>query len=389
MSLQPLTHHEIMALVEPFSRSGQQVDLAASDRLERRLVFKAIDHAGDRSAAAGSMEATDLRETWQLEPGTSKPYRLTRTVVLARGVGATLHGEGPHPGELLARIAVVPVRHQFHQQAGFFIAQSHRLDAAASITTTASTTTSTTASTTAFAASATTPATATPHAAFAATGPLILTNATAQVGGLLLTLSVPKLSGIAAELALHCAAGHRHALPDDLLAVLGWSWTRLIRVGTGWQGQLRLRGKGAARSRDAERKFAQTAMHLARAMAASPAEFHGHWRARRWRVTLRRATPLLITSALIGGAAAVPALGLTESSLLRLVAFQFPPLLLGLVFCMRELPQIEFPPWPRRLTEAAWTNMPATDSPPLPLPLPPPPPSPPPSPGNPINTTLR
>ena len=35
----PLTHHEILGLVEAFSRSGRQVDLTASDRAARRLVF--------------------------------------------------------------------------------------------------------------------------------------------------------------------------------------------------------------------------------------------------------------------------------------------------------------------------------------------------------------
>jgi hypothetical protein len=34
--------------------------------------------------------------------------------------------------------------------------------------------------------------------------------------------------------------------------------------------------------------------------------------------------------------------------------FQSPPLLLGLIFCFRELPQIEIPPWPRRLTQPSW-----------------------------------
>jgi hypothetical protein len=51
-------------------------------------------------------------------------------------------------------------------------------------------------------------------------------------------------------------------------------------------------------------------------------------------------------------------MGLSESSLLRLVMFQSPPLLLGLLFCFRELPQIEIPPWPRRLTKTNWAAVP-------------------------------
>ena len=43
--MQPLTHHEIMSLVAPFARSGRHVDLAASDRPQRRLAFKLVEHA--------------------------------------------------------------------------------------------------------------------------------------------------------------------------------------------------------------------------------------------------------------------------------------------------------------------------------------------------------
>ena len=42
--MQPLTHHQILALVAPFSRAGWQVDLAASQRLERRLAFRPVQH---------------------------------------------------------------------------------------------------------------------------------------------------------------------------------------------------------------------------------------------------------------------------------------------------------------------------------------------------------
>ena len=76
-------------------------------------------------------------------------------------------------------------------------------------------------------------------------------------------------------------------------------------------------------------------------------------------MTVRRAIPLTVTVTLIGLAAAVPSMGLSEDSLLRMVMFQSPPLLLGLVFCFRELPQIEIPPWPRALTQPSWATAPA------------------------------
>ena len=47
MSSQPLTHHEILRFIEPFSRHGYQADLGASQRLDRRLLFRPTIHAAD------------------------------------------------------------------------------------------------------------------------------------------------------------------------------------------------------------------------------------------------------------------------------------------------------------------------------------------------------
>ena len=324
----PLTHHEILALVAPFTARSRHVDLAASNRLERRLVFKAIRHAGDADGQP------DLQEALVLETGSVKAFRLTRHLALPGGLEATLYTEGTDPGELLARIEAVPLRRQIRAQAGFVIAGNHRLDAAAG----------------------------SGHGAQDAAPSMILTHATAQIGTLTVTMKLPAHGSIPAELELKPLAGTQMALPEDLLAVLGWSWARLIRVGARWTCSLRLRGKAQARSGDAEQKLECTAVHLAQTLAESPVHFHERWRARRWRVTGRRAVPLLVTATLIGLAAAVPSMGLSEDSLARLVIFQTPPLLLVLVFCFRELPQIEIPPWPRRLTQQRW------DAPPVPLP---------------------
>jgi hypothetical protein len=40
MDTAPFTHHEILALVEPFARRGRRVDLAASDRVARLIAFR-------------------------------------------------------------------------------------------------------------------------------------------------------------------------------------------------------------------------------------------------------------------------------------------------------------------------------------------------------------
>jgi hypothetical protein len=175
---------------------------------------------------------------------------------------------------------------------------------------------------------------------------------------LTLALTVSRVRGIPGEMELVAPDGGVPMLPEDLLAVLGLPWTRLSRVKAGWRASLRLRAREPERSRDAELKLEQTAAHLARTMAESPRHFHQRFRAARWRMTFRRSIPLLGTLALIGAAIAVPWLGLAQESVLRMLVLNSPPLLLLMFFSMRELPRIEIPPWPRRLTAETWREPP-------------------------------
>jgi hypothetical protein len=315
MSAHPLTHHEILGLIGPFTRRGRHLDLPASDRLARRLVFKPIEHADPAIASS------TLIEGLQLEQPEDDTYRLTRTLALPCGLQATLQTDGTDPGELLARIEAIPLQRQFQRGAGYAVALCHRLDATKG---------------------------------GAVTAPMVLTRAAAHVEGLKLAMKVPAVTGIPADIELEAAPDDSIDLPQDLLAVLGWSWARLVRVGKAWTCSLRLRGSGPDRSRDAETKLERTAQHLARTLSEPPPRFHDQRVAARWGVVVRRSIPLLVTVSLIGLAAAVPSMGLSENSVLRMVIFQSPPLLLGLVFCMRELPQIEIPPWPRRPSQSAW-----------------------------------
>lgn len=100
MSTQPLTHHEIIELVEPFARQGLRIDLAASDRLQRRLRFADIHHAG----------APALREALQLDGSGTDWWQLTRTLVAVDVPGAPqaqVVSNGTRPGELLAAVRSV------------------------------------------------------------------------------------------------------------------------------------------------------------------------------------------------------------------------------------------------------------------------------------------
>lgn len=312
MPMPPLSHHEIVALVEPFARAGRQVDLAASQRLERRIAFRPREHA-----AAGTLPP--LRETLQLENPRAGSFALTRTLTAPDGQRAELVAHGDDAGALLARVDAVAAAAQWRCGSGWSLAFSHTLAA--------------------------------PTRLVPATAPQLV-RASARAGALGFTVTVSTVRGIAAEIELPEAA--HFTPPEDLFAVLGWSWTPLRRVRQGWQGALLLRGHGAARTADAEAKLERTVRHLAATLAEAPARFHERHVGARWVVVLRRLIPLFATAALVAGAAGVSQLQMAQNSVWRMLIFHAPPLLLAALFCLRELPRFEFPPLPRRLDAPAW-----------------------------------
>lgn len=315
MSTRPLTHHEILALVEPFARRGRHVDLAASDRMGRRIAFRAVDHPAGEGLPA-------MRETLRLEQGGSGRYSLERILALPDGLRAMLVAEGRTPAEVLELVEAVPPARQIVCGPGWVIARGHRGE---------------------------------PGSAAGGSGVrLTLTEAHARVDGLALALRVPRTSGIPADIELTAAPGDTLDLPEDFLAVLGWPWTRLAFARGCWSGSLRLRGSGPDRTADAEAKFTRTVRHVARTLAEPPRAFHERQRAARWRVTLRRAVPLLVCFAMLGLTALVASADLPENSVWRMLVFHAPPLLLLLFVALPEMPSIEIPRPPRRLTAPSW-----------------------------------
>ena len=121
-----------------------------------------------------------------------------------------------------------------------------------------------------------------------------------------------------------------------------------------WRGSVRLHGKVSDRQRDAEDKLETSVAHLVRTLSEAPVRFHQQRTLARWGVFARRMTPLLACIFMIGGAAALPALDLAPDTLIRMLLFNSPPLLMLLVFSMREVPRIEIPPMPRASTRTAW-----------------------------------
>jgi hypothetical protein len=309
----PLTHHDILRLVEPFTRQGRRVDLAASDRLERSLVFRPILHGQDTPNCGG------VSEVLRLDNPSHEYYRLTRTLVPESGPPATLVAAGSDPRELLARIESVPPQRQFQRVADVLIARSYKFGAAGG-----------------------------------AQSLMVLMSAEARLSGLTLTLDADTGGGYPAEIALQPQENGVQDLPDDVLAALGWDWRVINRRGTGWISTLRVPRREPARSHRIEVLLEQTVAHLARTLAEPPHAFHDRMAAARWRVVFRRLIPLLSCAALIAGTAALSYVDIPQDSMLLMLIFNFPPLLMIAVFSLRELPRFEIPPLPRRSTAASW-----------------------------------
>lgn len=311
-NLPPLTHHDILGLVEPFTRRGRRVDLDASDRIARRVAFKPIRHDGG------------LREDLQLEHLFARLYRLTRTLTSpAGGPSAILSAEGTEPGALLALIESIEPSHQLKSGPGYVMAHRHHIEVDSG-------------------------------SKVGAEAPLLLTGSVVRTCGLTLTLTMPTVKRRPADLDL-VADAEVIDLPEDLLAVIGWDWAPLKRVDARlWKSKLRLRGLGPSRSRSAEAKLERTARHLAQTLCEPPPRFHERFVWARWGAVVRRMIPILTAIGVVVLALLLPADYIKERPWLRVVLMNAPLLLIGLSFTLQEMSRIELPPVPRPPPPRAW-----------------------------------
>ena len=305
-----------MKLVEPFRPSGWALDLAASDRLQRRLVFRPADPT---AAAAGSAEsAGSVQACLVLEGLGTGSWQLTRQATHSTGLQASVQALGLPPADLLALVERVAIDRHFRSDPGVVQARSYRVQAG---------------------------------------GTVVLTQGVAQVHGvgpaIKLTLDVTAVRGVAADILLVATREHL-ALPEDLLAVLGWSWTRLVPGREGWKSKLRLRGSLAARTARAEQALDQAATHLAQTLAEAPGRFHDLHALRRLGVVLRRAIPLLTPLLLVATILLMPRIDTSEGMAMWMVLYHVPTALIVLSFCLQELPTLKPPPWPRRSAAPDW-----------------------------------
>ena len=322
MPVTPLTHHDILELVAPFARRGRHVDMAASNRIERQIVFRPIDHA------AGDASTPALREELRLDDLGTGTLRLTRALTRADGLRATLQAIGSDAAALLSRCESVPLERHFRSGPGYAVARSYEFESAG-----------------------------------AGAGPPVLLRGEVRVDGLTLTVDVPAMHKLPADLQLKATTAQKPALPEDLLAVIGWDWARLIAKADGWGSKLRLRGSRSRRGATAERALETAGAHLARVFAEPPAQFHDRFLWARWGVVLRRAIPTLTIVAMIGGALMLTRVSTTPREPGIWLMLHYASIgLLAFSFCLQELPRFEIPPLPRRARDAAWRAAPATNA---------------------------
>jgi hypothetical protein len=324
----PFSHHEILELIAPFTRSGRHVDLEASDRQQRCLQFKPIDHADDDEPAAG------MHEILKLENLSPNWFRLIRTLTLPTGLTATLTTEGSDPGALLSRIGAMQPHRQFRTIAGVVVALHYRLEP-----------------------------TAAPRPGVVTEIRAVLTRGEARIESLKFALNAATVKGYPAEIELSDPDGDDIDVPEDLLAVIGWGWGPLRRNGHGWRSNLRVPNNEPARTRQVLIKLEKVVAHLARTLAAPPPSFHDSLLRARWSVVFRRGIPLLIFGGLIAGSGALAFVEIPQGSIMNLVMMGTPPLLLFGAFGISDRPPLEIPPWPRRPKATGWRK--ATPSPQL------------------------
>lgn len=315
----PLTHHEIIALVEPFSRQGRHVDLAGSDRTARKLLFKPVERVLPQP------DQPALRETLELESLGTGSFRLTRVLTGAAGgfdnLRATLEARGNNPAELLARFDAVAPEHHLRVGPGYAITRSYAFDSFAD-------------------GVAEEPA---------------LCRAMVVVDGLTLGFEILSLRGAAADLVLQAAPGEQAHLPEDLLAVMGWNWARLVpQENQRWTTRMRLRGKGPRRTRAAERAVEQAAVHLASVLSEPPNHFHARFVWARWGSVMRRLIPTFTAVGMLGGTLMLPRVAPNVDPGVWMTLHYAPIAIIGVAFMLQELPRFEIPPLPRRLTQQQW-----------------------------------
>ena len=309
----PLSHHEILPLVAPFAQRGRHLDLAKTDRLARRLVFKSIVHADP------SGQGPTLTEALTLDAAEDGPSRLTRTLTDPRKLTATLYADGEDRGALLAAILDIEPHRQFRYQTATTIAFSYRIA---------------------------------PGSTATDAGPL-LTGCVARLGPVQILFDFRAVHDQWIPIRIQCEGAEIRQLPADLLAVLGPAWHR-VRFGvTDWQATMQVARDEPERTRDGERKAAETVAHLADTLARAPGEFHLRHRRARWQTVQRGVQVLLAVFAVLAGGPLLFTLA-PDGSVVQMLAYFWPVALLMVLPLFIQRLSSTTATWPRPLPATAW-----------------------------------
>jgi hypothetical protein len=392
LTQQPLTHHEILTLMAPFTRRGLHADMAASRREDRVLCFKPQDLPADDDCPIPL--TMHLRLEAAQDVSRTGKHRLVRLVRDASGLESSVVADGKDLENLLEQLDQVPVRRQFAVHAGVPTARSYVLESVALLEQRGRTAGARRVARTvggrllqrlrgqlggswrerlpwrksrdAAAADIMSAAAAPALDAAAgddllietADGPLrpVIVAAEARIGPVQLELKAERFNGLPVELKLRPDAGGKLKFPEDMLAVIGWHHRPLRKIVSYWRGSIRVAPNEPARTPDIERELGRTVAHLAETLSAPPARFHERHAGARWRVAYQRAVPLLVLLAISAASPGIRYLDMADDSILKLFIFHAPPLMLLSFFLMREMPRFEIPPLPRPLVHRDWVQ---------------------------------
>ena len=319
----PLTHHEILRLMGPFTARGRHLDMGATRRAERELRFEPIDHPPTIDGAR------TLREHLTLQVSERGGYQLLRQLTLLTGedtvVPATLMAAGPDVAVLLDEIERFPVDHHFRNYDGVWLQRSYRLESGKRL-----------------------------GDSKTEMRDARLVDASAEVAGVRIDFDA-EVRGLPIEVRLRVPSGQRLVIPRDLLAVLGWHWQSLREFTNHWRSSIRVAKREPYRTSDIEDKLARTVHHLAKTLSHPPEHFHASHTMARWRAACQAGIPLFAVLGLVVGALALAKAPIQNDRLLTALAFHAPPvMLLVFFFTFDHLPDFEIPRVPRALKQDTW-----------------------------------